>query len=82
MIDEIVASVVGRIDVDELDLAQIRLLEKLEGVEVVPFDEEVLGRVEVDGLLADGTEGLRDGCVGRECCGQSSRYRSWGPSTM
>jgi hypothetical protein len=50
-VDEVVSRVVGGIDVDHLDLAQIRLLQELEDLEVVALDDQVLGGVEVDALL-------------------------------
>ena len=50
VVNEVVAGVVRRVDVDQLDLAEVRLLEQLERVEVVALDEEVLRGVEVDGL--------------------------------
>ena len=68
-VDKVIVGVIWRVNVNDFDLAQIGLLEELEGVEVVAFDEEVLGGVEVDGLFADGTERFGDRCVGRECCG-------------
>ena len=56
-VDEVVAGVVGRVDVDHLDLAQVRLLQELEHLEVVALDDEVLGGVEVDALLRAGAQG-------------------------
>ena len=66
VVDEVVAGVVRRVDVDELDLAEVRLLEQLQRVEVVALDEEVLRRVEVDRLLAHRAERLGDRRVGGE----------------
>jgi hypothetical protein len=51
-VDEVLAGVVGRVDVDHLDLAQVGLLQQLENLQVVAFDDEVPGGVEVDALLA------------------------------
>jgi hypothetical protein len=39
VIDEIVAGVVGRIDVDQLYPPEIRFVEKLQNLKVFPFDE-------------------------------------------
>ena len=50
-IDEVLAGVVGRVDVDELYLSGIALLEQLEDFEVVALDHEVLRRVPVDAVL-------------------------------
>ena len=56
-IDETVrAGVVGRIDVDELDLAEVRLLQDLEHFQVLAFDEHVLRLIEVHRLVALGPE--------------------------
>ena len=55
-VDEVVAGVVGRVDVDHLDLAQVRLLEKLQDLKVVAFDDQVLGGVPVDALVLRGKE--------------------------
>ncbi|MDE3274570.1 MAG: hypothetical protein PUJ80_00925 [Verrucomicrobiota bacterium] len=53
VVDEIpVARVVGRIDVDEVDLAAMRLFEKPERGEVVALDEEVEFAAVADKTLA------------------------------
>ena len=44
-IDEFVAGVVRRVDIDHLDLAVIRLLQQLEDFEIVPFDDLILCRI-------------------------------------
>ena len=56
--------VIGRINIDELDLAQVGLLKELEGVEVVALDEQVLRCVEIDGSseLSVGDRVLSGGC--------------------
>ena len=41
-IDEVLAGVVGRVDVDELDFPGVGFLEELEDFEVVALDHEVL----------------------------------------
>ena len=48
LVDEVVAGVVGRVDVDHLDLAHIGLVEELEHLQVLALDEEVLGGLPVD----------------------------------
>jgi hypothetical protein len=60
-VDEVVAGVVGRVDIDHLDLAQVRLLQQLEDLEVVALDDEVLGGVEGDALLGGRTQGAETG---------------------
>jgi hypothetical protein len=37
-----------RVDIYEFDFAEVRLLQQLQGFEVVAFDEQVFGGVEVD----------------------------------
>src|SRR5690554_169591 len=64
VIDEIVAGIIGRVDIDHLDLAQVGFLQEFEGVEVIAFDEEVFGGVEVDALVSRGSQRLGDGGVG------------------
>ncbi|MFA4915156.1 MAG: hypothetical protein WC560_00615 [Syntrophales bacterium] len=56
-IDEIVACVVGGIDVDHLDLAEIGLLKELQDLQVVALDEEIFRRVEIYGFIAGGRQG-------------------------
>ena len=50
-VDEIPAGVVGRIDVDEPDLAGVALPQQLESFEVVAFDEQVARPFPVDAEL-------------------------------
>lgn len=47
LVDEVIARVIRWIDVDHLDLAQIRLLQQLQRIQVVAFDEQVLRRIEI-----------------------------------
>ena len=63
LIDEVVPRVVGRVNIYELDLAEVRLLQQLERVQIVAFDEEVLRRVEVHALVTARAKRLGDGCV-------------------
>ena len=64
VVDEVVAGVIGRVDVDHLHLAQIGLLEQLEHLQVVALDIQVFGGVPVLALLRTGAQGLADGLVG------------------
>lgn len=75
-VDKIISRVVGRVDVDHLHLAEVGLLEELQGIQVVPFDEEVPRGIESYALLPAGPEGLGDGGVGGRAArlpGQSRR---------
>ena len=64
VVDEVLARVVRRIDVDELDLAQVGFLQQLEGFQVVAFDEQVPGGVEVDAFFPAGAQCPGDGGIG------------------
>jgi len=59
-IDEVLASVVRRIDVDELDLAGVALLQDLQHFEVVALDHQVLRGVPVHAVFR-----ARAQCAGR-----------------
>lgn len=69
LVDEVIAGVVGRVDVDHLDLAPVVVAEELQHIQVIPLNVEVLRGVEVDGLLAAGSQGRPDGGVCQEGCG-------------
>src|SRR5690606_10750542 len=47
------SGVIRRIDIDHLDLAEVRLLQKLQDFQVVTLDEHVLRLIEVHGFLAN-----------------------------
>ena len=64
VVDEVVAGVVGRVDVDHLHLTQVALLEELQHLQVVPLDVQVFGGVPVLALLWAGAQGLADGLIG------------------
>lgn len=51
-VDEVAASVVGRIDVDGFDATEVGLIEEFEDLKVIALDEEILGGVEMKGVLA------------------------------
>ena len=55
-VDELIAGIVGWVDVDHLHLAQVAFLQKLERFEIVALDDEVFSGVEVHRLLAAGPE--------------------------
>jgi hypothetical protein len=85
-IDEIVSSVVWRVYIYELDLAQVGLLQELKRIEVVAFDKKVLRRIEVDTLVRARRSvfamGALEARMASRFPGQSRWYRSRGPSTM
>src|SRR5208282_885636 len=56
-INEVLARVVRRIDIYQLDLAGVTLLQQLEHFEIVALDHEILSRVPIDALLRAGAEG-------------------------
>lgn len=64
-VDEVVACVVRRVDVDELDFAGVVLAQELQRVEVVSLDVQVPGGVPVLATFLDGSQGLGDGFGGR-----------------
>ena len=58
VVDEVVARVVGRVDVDHLHLAGVGVAQELERVEVVTLDVQVLSRVPVHALLGARAQAL------------------------
>ncbi len=62
-IDEFVAGVVGRVDVDHFDAAVIGLLQQLEHFQIVALDDEVFAAVPVDALLRLRTQCGDAGCL-------------------
>ena len=50
-VDELIARVVWWVNVDHLHLANIRLLQELQRLQVVPFDDQVFRGIEVDAFL-------------------------------
>ena len=64
VVDEFLAGVVGRVDINHLDLAQIGFLQQLERIEVVAFDKQVLRGIKVDAFLAARAQGFGNRRVG------------------
>ena len=60
-IDEIIAGVVRRVDVDHLDLAVVALLHEFQDFEIVALDDQVLRGVPIDAALGIGAEGCHGG---------------------
>ena len=55
-VNEFVAGIVRRVDVNHLHLAQVRLLEQLQYLQVVAFDNQVLRGIEVHAFFRARTE--------------------------
>ena len=58
VVDEIIAGVVRRIDIDHLDLAVIRLVQDLQRRQVVALDKHIARRIPIDGIRPVGMECL------------------------
>ena len=63
-VDEVLAGVVGRVDVDQLDPAGVALLEQLEHLQVVPLDHHVAGGVPLDAVRLLRPQGAAGGGEG------------------
>ena len=63
LINEVVSRVIGRIDIDHLDLAHIGFLQKLEHIEVIALDIEVFRGIKIHALLAAGAQRCGDRAV-------------------
>ena len=55
-VNKILACVVRRIDIDQLHLAGVALLEKLQHFEIIALDHQVLRRVPIDALFRAGQQ--------------------------
>lgn len=64
-VHKVLAGVVGRIDIDQLDLAGIALLQQLEHFEVVALDHQVLGGVPIHALVRAGAQRAGARCQGQ-----------------
>ncbi len=60
-VHEVLAGVVGRVDVDQLDLAGIALLQQLQHFQVVALDHQVLRAVPVHAVFRAGAQGAGAG---------------------
>ena len=71
LIDKIIACIIGRVNVDHLDLAQIGLLQELQHFQIIALDVEVLtvkatgSAIFANAIRHNGTQSCRDG---RICC--------------
>ena len=77
VVDEVVAGVVGRVDVDHLDAAGVGLLHDLEHFEVFAFDEDVagvVGAVGVRGAVGNPIKLRKNG--GTRCCNIFAQFRT------
>ena len=64
LVNKVVTRVVRRIDVDHLDLAEVGLLEELEGIQVIALDKQILRGIKIHALFPAGAQGFGDGRVG------------------
>ena len=63
-IDNIVARIIRRVNVNHFDFAQITLLQQLEHFQIVTLNIEILGIIPVFAFCRAGAQGLADGLVG------------------
>ena len=63
-INKVISGVVGWVNVDHLDLAQIALLQELEDFQIVALDVEVFGSIPVFAFFRTGAQRLADGLIG------------------
>ena len=74
LIDKIIACVIGRINVDHLDLAQIGFLQELQHFQIIALDVEVLtvkatgSAIFANAIRYNGTQRCRDGRICRQHC--------------
>ena len=67
-INEVTARVIRRVDIDHLYLTEIGFLQKFQGIEIVPFNKEIFGSIEIHAFFAARSERLCNGCVcGKQC---------------
>ena len=57
-VDKIIASVVGRVDIDHLDLAIIRLVQNLQRRQIITLDKHIARCIPIDGIRSFGVERL------------------------
>ena len=77
VIDKVVTCVVWRVDINHLYLTQIVLTEQLQHLQVITFDIEVLGIVEIHTLLTARTQ-----CLIRWCISQADSSTLIWPSEL
>src|SRR5205807_9312749 len=66
-INKILAGVIRRIDVDQLDAPKIWLEEQFENFEIVPLNEHVASGLKIDGLFRAGNQ-----CSSARCLQQAN----------
>ena len=64
VVDEFLAGVIRRVDVDHLDLAQIGFLQQLERIQIIAFDKQILRAVKIHAFFTAWTQGLSNRGVG------------------
>ena len=50
IVDEIITRVIGRVDINHLDLAVIRLVQNLQRRQIVTLDKHIARRIPIDGI--------------------------------
>jgi hypothetical protein len=63
VVDEFLAGILRRVDVNHLHLAQISFLQQFQRIQVIAFDKQVLRAVKIYAFLTTGTQGFRYRCV-------------------
>ena len=72
LIDKVIACIIGRVNVDHLDLAQIGFLQELQHFQIVALDVEVLtvkatgSAIFANAIRHNGTQSCRDGRICRQ----------------
>ena len=83
LIDKIIACIIGRVNVDHLDLTQIGFLQELQHFQIIALDIEVLtvkaaGRaVLANAICHNGTQRCRNGRICRQHCLFLSGHVNW-----
>src|SRR5438552_19009033 len=62
-VDEVVAGVVRRVDVNHLDLAEVRLLKKLQYFKIVTFNDQIFGALKIHALFRARQERAKGGSL-------------------
>lgn len=58
VVNEIITSVIGRVDINHLDLAVIRLVQNLQRRQIVALNKHIARRIPIDGIRPVGMERL------------------------
>ena len=63
-INKVITSIIGRININHLDLTQITFLQELQHFQIVALNIEIFSRVPIHTLFRAGTQRFTDGPVG------------------